>query len=102
MLIGSTPFYKTTIVRWLTTGDNRSLFQPALNGRCTSCGNCLEVCPKGLFERDEAKKIVVRLERECCECLACARQCPCNAIDNVGTGFKDDIRGLAWRPETRK
>lgn len=93
-MIGSTPFYKTTIVSWLKSGNNSSLFQPGLNENCTSCGKCAEVCPKGLFSRGGDRKIGVDLRGECCECLACIKQCPVFAIDNVGTGFKDDIRSI--------
>jgi ferredoxin len=93
-MIGSTPFYKTTIAHWLTTGTNTSLFQPAITPRCPSCGACLEVCPKGLFERDTDKKVRVNLAKECCECLACVKQCPHHAIINIGTGYKDDIKSL--------
>jgi len=95
-MIGSTPFYKTTIGQWLTTGTHHSLFQPALNDNCTACGACIEVCPKGLFSRGVGKAgtFSIDLSKECCEWLACVRQCPHRAIDNMGVGFKDDIRSL--------
>ncbi len=93
-MIGSTPFFKTTIIDWLRTGRNDSLFQPDLTAACTSCGQCIEVCPKGLFSRNAAKQVVVDRTQGCCECLACVKQCPHGAISNVGTGWKDDIRSL--------
>lgn len=98
-MIGSTPFWKTTIVHWLQTGANESLFQPQLNDRCTSCGACAEVCPKGLFTRGSDRKIGIDLTRGCCECLACVKQCPCSAIDNCGAGWKDDVKSLDRIPE---
>lgn len=96
-MIGSTPFFKTTILHWLRTGTNDALFQPALNANCTSCGACAEVCPKGIFEPGPGGKMAVHLERDCCECMACAKQCPSGAIDNAGSGWKDDIRSLGSR-----
>ncbi|MFZ2960170.1 MAG: HgcAB-like fusion protein [Candidatus Ozemobacteraceae bacterium] len=118
-MIGSTPFFKTTIVHWLSTGNNESLFQPGFNESCTSCGRCLEVCPKGLFSRTDAPEKTVGLEGEhrhatskprmtidlsksCCECLACVKQCPMHAIDNIGRGWKDDIKSLDALPERRQ
>jgi ferredoxin len=94
-MLGSTPFYKTTIAHWFTTLDNKSLFQPEITDACTSCGKCLKVCPKGLFSMED-KKMVVDLSLECCECLACIKQCPVNAIVNLnGEIFKDDIKSFA-------
>ncbi len=99
-MIGSTPFYKSTIHHWLTTGNNRSLFQPYINDSCIDCGRCIDVCPKGIFERRVGGNSVrVRLERECCECLACVKQCPVQAIENQGEGCKDDIRSLEHPPK---
>jgi ferredoxin len=93
-MIGSTPFFKTTIWHWLASGKNESLFQPGLNQKCTRCGACVEVCPKGVLERSPEGNIRVISANGCCECLACVKQCRFDAIDNVGTGFKDDIRSL--------
>lgn len=94
-MIGSTPFYKTTIARWFAALDNESLFQPAVTGDCTRCGACVEVCPKGIFRLpDGAGPMAVDRTRECMECLACLKQCPRGAIRNIGTGFKDDIKSV--------
>ncbi|MBF0544619.1 MAG: 4Fe-4S binding protein [Candidatus Riflebacteria bacterium] len=99
-MIGSTPFFKTTIEHWLKTGTNKSLFQPYLTENCRSCGKCVEVCPKGVL-RKTSNKIQVFLESECCECLACVKQCPFDAIQNIGPGYKDDIRSLERKPVRR-
>lgn len=49
-------------------------------GRCTSCGNCLEVCPHRVFVRD-GQAVVVGERDACMECGACARNCPFDAIE---------------------
>jgi Pyruvate/2-oxoacid:ferredoxin oxidoreductase delta subunit len=95
-MLGSTPFYKTTIAHWLKTGDNKSLFQPVISrGACVSCMKCAEVCPKGLFVKDKNGTVTVDYGRECCECLACVKQCALGAIRNKnGRYFKDDIKSI--------
>jgi len=47
---------------------------------CTGCGQCLEVCPHGVFTRNNR---VVRIQDRdgCMECGACARNCPVEAIE---------------------
>ena len=93
-MLGSTPFYKTTIAHWLTTLNNRSLFQPEVTESCVGCRRCLEVCPKGIFSLVE-KKAEADLSKECCECLACVKQCPVKAIVNLnGEIHKDDIKSV--------
>ncbi len=93
-MLGSTPFYKTTIAHWLKNFNNSSMFQPKVNEKCVKCLECLKVCPKGIFEF-ENKTISVRLERECCECLACVKQCPARAITNInGSYYKEDIKSI--------
>ena len=46
--------------------------------KCTGCGRCLEVCPRGVLAR--AGKTVAVAERDACiECGACMMNCPCSA-----------------------
>ncbi|OQA80448.1 MAG: acetyl-CoA decarbonylase/synthase complex subunit gamma [bacterium ADurb.Bin243] len=94
-MLGSTPFYKTTIAHWLSSADNKSLFQPLISqDLCAGCGSCALVCPKGLFT-EHGGTVRVDYTRECCECLACVKQCAPRAIKNKnGPVFKDDIKSI--------
>lgn len=94
-MLGSTPFYKTTIGHWFSSGDNCSLFQPRVTDACTGCRACIAVCPKGILELNpDTRRVQAVLERECMECLACLKQCPVDAFENCGQGFKDDIKSV--------
>lgn len=93
--LGSTVWYKTTIGHWLKTFNCRSLFQPKITEACSGCNICFQVCPKGVFEKTE-KGMVVHYEKECCECLACVKQCFKGAIVNLhGKVYKHDIKSLS-------
>jgi NAD-dependent dihydropyrimidine dehydrogenase PreA subunit len=49
--------------------------------KCTKCGMCYEICPKGVFEIvDEHKKILNKYPEKCVTCGACVTQCPTGAI----------------------
>ncbi len=49
--------------------------------RCTHCGQCFEFCLFGVFEKDEAGRVVVANPQNCKNnCPACARICPEAAI----------------------
>lgn len=83
---------KTTVGHWLKTFNAMSLFQPKINEKCICCGECIHVCPKGLFLKKK-NVIEVDLERYCCECLACVKQCSAQAINNINKGsYKKDIK----------
>ena len=48
---------------------------------CKACGICIELCPQGVFDRDElARPVVARLD-DCNACAFCERHCPDFAID---------------------
>jgi ferredoxin len=47
--------------------------------KCTGCGRCIEVCPRGVFVMPERKAEIVDRDR-CIECGACARNCAFGAL----------------------
>jgi len=47
--------------------------------KCTGCGRCVEVCPRGVFEMGE-KKVRITDRDLCMECGACATNCEFGAI----------------------
>jgi len=51
------------------------------NKLCAKCGNCVEVCPFGVFEIKENGEIVVAHPERCKKCEACVAACPNNAIE---------------------
>ncbi len=47
--------------------------------KCEGCGNCVEVCPAGVFEIENDKARAARHD-DCLDCGACAEECPSQAI----------------------
>lgn len=98
-MLGSTPFFKTTIMNWFKTGNDESIFQPEITSSCIGCGRCEQVCPKNMFRmsKDKTKKRVALLNNQnsCCECMACVKQCPVYAIKNRNNlVYKEDIKSI--------
>lgn len=52
--------------------------------KCTGCGTCLDVCPRGVLAAWD-RKIAVHDRDACIECGACQRNCAFEAI-RVQTG----------------
>jgi uncharacterized protein (DUF39 family)/Pyruvate/2-oxoacid:ferredoxin oxidoreductase delta subunit len=48
-------------------------------GACLSCGQCLGICPAGVFNRDAEWRVTAVADR-CCGCGFCAGLCPAGAI----------------------
>ncbi len=49
--------------------------------KCIGCGNCLDVCPRGVFVIDESEKKATMANPDACEmCKACLRQCAQDAL----------------------
>jgi len=54
--------------------------------KCTECGRCVEVCPRGVFEMRD-KRAAVTDKDKCMECGACGLNCEFGAIYvNAGVG----------------
>jgi len=47
--------------------------------KCTGCGMCVEVCPRGVLEMDEGDAVAVDRD-SCMECGACMNNCAFDAI----------------------
>lgn len=52
------------------------------SNKCDNCGKCIELCPMGVFAKEEGEegKVVVKKPQECIGCKACEVQCPKEAI----------------------
>lgn len=54
--------------------------------KCTGCGQCIEVCPHGVFAMNGRKAYVTEQDL-CMECGACERNCAFGAIQvKAGVG----------------
>ena len=49
--------------------------------KCEGCGDCVDVCPSGVYELQNGKSVVVNMD-ECIECCACLEGCPQGAISH--------------------
>ncbi len=47
--------------------------------RCTSCGQCVTICPQNVFEFEGAIPVIARQE-DCHTCTACELLCPADAL----------------------
>jgi len=76
--------------RYLLNGASLSVD----GARCAGCGICAEVCPHGVFSREQGGTAVIRDRMLCMECGACALNCPRKAIRvNRGVGCAAAIIG---------
>ncbi|MEE9459674.1 MAG: HgcAB-like fusion protein [Candidatus Bathyarchaeia archaeon] len=49
--------------------------------KCTKCGMCYDICPKGVFEMvEEHKKMLNKYPEKCVTCEACVSQCFTGAL----------------------
>jgi pyruvate formate lyase activating enzyme len=61
--------------------------------RCTGCGRCVEICPRGAARR--VGKVVSRRMERCDCCGSCAAVCPNGAAERIGQEF--EAREIAQR-----
>lgn len=59
--------------------------------KCTACGRCVEVCPRGVFNITD-KKAAIENKDLCIECGACKKNCAFSAIEvKSGVGCANAI-----------
>lgn len=50
-------------------------------GACSGCGDCLNVCPRGVWGFNEStEKAELVKPKKCIDCTSCEFQCPVRAI----------------------
>jgi NAD-dependent dihydropyrimidine dehydrogenase PreA subunit len=49
--------------------------------KCKGGGECVEVCPSGVYEIIEEKAVASKVE-DCIQCCLCVENCPTGAIDH--------------------
>ncbi|MER9680387.1 DUF2817 domain-containing protein [Mesorhizobium sp. M0184] len=92
---GSSTLYKTTPGHWLRKGDYRSHFEPIIDPKkCTSCYDCVYVCPKGVLARVPKGPAVSVRPDACIECLACVKVCYDDAFYNRSRVSKGDVKSI--------
>ncbi len=88
------------VVARLGLGKNHAKWQPVVAcgyknkpvitiTECDGCGECVEVCPKGILSIDEStNKVTVSDEIECSLCKLCEKAC---YLDGIHAGSKEDV-----------
>lgn len=49
--------------------------------RCIGCGQCIDVCPGSLIDRNAQGKAWMHYPKDCWGCVSCVKECPVQAID---------------------
>ena len=62
--------------------------------RCVGCGNCVKICPVGIWELKKKKAILsADYKEKCVECGSCWLVCDENAIE---FRYPDGGSGIVW------
>lgn len=56
--------------------------------KCTGCGTCVSVCPKGVYSIRDGKSRIIHID-ECCSCKSCFIQCPAGAITHSAMNINE-------------
>jgi DNA-directed RNA polymerase subunit D len=69
-----------------------------VNERCNNCGECVEICPRDVFEIRGDKLTVVKPE-ECSMCMECVKSCEMEGIEvNETENFLFTVEGTGALP----
>ncbi len=72
-----------------------------INEKCNSCKDCVEVCPRNVFEveGDKDDKISVRRPEDCSMCMECVEVCEQSAIEvNETNNYLFSVEGTGALP----
>jgi len=76
--VSYTGFILPNTAGYLLTGKNTPSKSPVVTDRCTACGQCHEICPKGAITNN-GRKATIQYNK-CIRCYACHEVCPEKAI----------------------
>jgi len=69
-----------------------------VNENCNGCGDCIEACPRNVFEKD-GDKVRVKNVMACSMCGECVEVCEMNAISvNETNNFLFTVEGTGALP----
>lgn len=66
--------------------------------RCTSCNQCLDICPGNLIYKRKDGKAFIKYPKDCWGCTACMKECKYSAISYIispqigGSGGKMNVK----------
>lgn len=67
--------------------------------RCIGCGQCIDVCPGSLIDRNAQGKAWMHYPKDCWGCVSCVKECPVHAISLY---LGADIGGMGSRMTVRR
>lgn len=98
------------------TMDEKTGIPVVDNSKCTSCGKCVKICPRGLYEirplgpngvqlfvacRNQQKGAIARknCKAACIACMKCSKICPEVTVENNLSYIPDDVDPLKYGHE---
>ena len=82
----------------MSTMERRANRAVSIDGDCTNCGLCVEICPMDNFAMEDER---TKLRHNCTMCYRCINACPEQAISVLLSGkVKNQYRGMPARSGT--
>jgi DNA-directed RNA polymerase subunit D len=90
-------------VKWqpVSSCTYRIIPEITIDEKCNSCRDCIEVCPRNVFEIED-DKISVKKPEDCSMCMECVEACEESAIDIEETNnYLFNVEGIGALPVKR-
>lgn len=78
------------LVKFSFTGAHTHARIDISTGKCTGCGRCVDVCPKGVYSIRGGKSVVTDVDA-CISCKSCFVQCPAGAIHHSAESINESL-----------